>query len=160
MSKTAVAHTLEAIGETSPAGFAIALHVKFTAPRYLFQSYEKEWMETYSREGLVLRDPTVRWGFENTGSVKWSDLKPLDEGGVLDLAAEHGLKFGVTVALVKENSRSIASFSRPDREYTDQEIEQLSAALEKLHDETIATESLTPADHEAFKRMSVMLTHG
>ncbi len=66
-----------------PAGYAMALHISYTTPKFLFQAYDSDWMEQYSKQGLVLKDPTVKWGFENTGTINWRDLKDLDEAGYL-----------------------------------------------------------------------------
>ncbi len=159
-AETETAALLAAIREVAPAGFAIALHIRFTAPRYLFQAYARDWMEVYSREGLVLQDPTVRWGFAHTGTVRWSALAGDDPAGVLAKAAAHGLSYGVTVAIDDEGSRSVASFARGDREFTDAEMAEVASLLRALHAETLSAETLSPADHEALKRMSVLLTHG
>lgn len=144
----------------SPAGFAIALHVRFTAPRYLLQSYAKDWLDTYSRLGLVLHDPVVRWGFEHTGRIRWSALAGTDEAGVLARAAEHGLAYGVVMAHLAEGSRSMAGFARPDRELTDAEIAAITADFTELHDLTLGAEALSPRVHETLRQMSVFLTHG
>jgi LuxR family transcriptional regulator len=154
-----VGRSLEAISAQSPAGFAIGLHVKFSTPKYLFQSYDREWIEIYSRMGLVLRDPTVRWGFTNSGTIRWSSLAAEDLDGVLMLAAEHGLKYGFTSGIHADDSLTIASFARPDREFTDAEMEDIAGHVLDLHRETLGTEALSPEDHEALKHMSVMLTH-
>lgn len=151
---------LAKLHKASPAGFAIALHVKFTAPRYLFQSYSKEWLDTYSRLGLVLHDPVVRWGFTHTGAVRWSDLAGEDTAGVLLKAADHGMRYGVIIALVRDGSRSMAGFARNDRESTDEEIAALTDELIALHDITLTAERLSPAVHETLKQMSIYLTHG
>lgn len=144
----------------SPAGFAIALHVRFTAPRYLLQSYAKDWLDTYTRLGLVLHDPVVRWGFENTGSIRWSALAGSDEQGVLARAADHGLAYGVVMAHLRDGSRSMAGFARPDRELSDAEIAVITADFIELHDSTHGAEALSPRVHETLRRMSVFLTHG
>ena len=104
----------------SPAGFAIALHVRYTSPRYLFQSYAKEWLDTYSREGLVLHDPVVRWGFTHEGTIRWNALD--DPARVMHRAAAHGLRYGAVVAFVHDGSRTMAGFARGDRELSDDEI--------------------------------------
>jgi LuxR family transcriptional regulator len=158
-TETETAHLLAAIRQAAPAGFAIALHIRFTAPRYLFQAYPREWIELYSREGLVLQDPTVRWGFAHTGTVRWSALAGDDPRGVLARAAGHGLRYGFTAATDAGGSRSVASFARGDREFDDGEIAAIAALLAELHDRTLTAETLSPADHEALKRMSVLLTH-
>lgn len=154
-----ISATLGRLRSMSPAGFAIALHIGYTAPKYLFQSYDQDWIDTYSREGLVMEDPTVKWGFENTGAIRWSALAPLDTGGVLDRAAEHGMTFGVTAAYSDGGPRSVASFSRSDREATDAEMAQLMTDLEKLHLLTGQMESLSPEVHRSLRQMSIYLTH-
>lgn len=142
----------------SPAGFAIALHVRFTSPRYLFQSYAKDWLDTYSREGLVLHDPVVRWGFTHEGTVHWSALD--DPAGVMERAAAHGLRHGAVIAFVRDGSRTMAGFARGDREPSDDEIAALRGILEELHDLTGSVEAFSPAVHMTLKQMSIYLTHG
>lgn len=144
----------------SPAGFAIALHVRFTAPRYLLQSYAKDWLDTYTRLGLVLHDPVVRWGFENTGWIRWSALSDADAAGVLARAADHGLAYGVVMAHLGKGSRSMAGFARPDRELSDAEIAAITTDFTELHNLTHGAETLSPRVHETLRQMSVFLTHG
>ncbi len=146
------------LAENSPSGFAIALHVRFTTPTYLFQSYNKDWMEHYSSKGLVMHDPTVRWGFENNGTVKWSGLTDLDSAGVLQEARKFGLEYGVTVAISDADSKSIASFSRADREYETAEIDALVGKLTEMHAESLPRDN-DSAFEEAMKQLSIELTH-
>ncbi len=155
-----ISELIERLHAASPAGFAAGLHVTFTTPRYMFQSYEKSWLDTYSRLGLVLRDPVVRWGFSNTGSIRWSELADQDEAGVLQRAAEHGLRYGSVIAIVRKGSRSMGGFARGDREQTDEEVAGLTADLTELHDLTQKVEHLSPSVHETLKQMSIYLTHG
>lgn len=149
---------LARLHQASPAGFAIALHVRYTAPKYLFQSYAKDWLDVYSREGLVLHDPVVRWGFENEGTIRWSGLE--DPAGIMTRAAEYGLKYGAVIALVRNGGRSMAGFARSDRELTDAEIAAMKADLSELHDVTERAEALSPSVHTTLKQMSIFLTHG
>lgn len=157
-SQERIGALLARMRETSPAGFAIALHVRFTAPRYLFQSYEKTWLDTYSREGLVLHDPVVRWGFTNEGTVRWSDLD--DPAGVMTRARAFGMTYGAVIALIHDGSRSMGGFARSDREMTDAEVASLRSDLGELHDITAGVEAFSPAVHTTLKQMSVYLTHG
>lgn len=150
---------LRRLRQRSPAGFAIALHVEFTTPRYLFQGYDKEWLDHYSSKGLVMHDPTVRWGFEHTGSVRWSDLAADDPMAVLSQAAEYGLRFGLTVAVNTNGTRSISSFARRDREMSDLDIAAISADVAALHKITVNPAAFTPATHEAMRQLSIYLTH-
>lgn len=149
---------LARLHQASPAGFAIALHVRYTAPKYLFQSYAKDWLDVYSREGLVLHDPVVRWGFENEGTIRWSELE--DPAGIMTRAAEYGLKYGAVIALVRNGGRSMAGFARSDRELTDAEVAAMKADLSELHDVTERAEALSPSVHTTLKQMSIFLTHG
>ncbi|WP_347313197.1 autoinducer binding domain-containing protein [Defluviimonas sp. SAOS-178_SWC] len=157
-SEDRISALLARLHQASPAGFAIALHVRFTSPKYLFQSYAKDWLDTYSREGLVLNDPVVRWGFENEGTIRWSELD--DPAAVMARAREYGLKYGAVIALTRNGKRSMAGFSRSDREPTDAEIGRLKADLTELHDLTENVEALSPSVHMTLKQMSIYLTHG
>lgn len=147
---------LAELGETSSAGFAIGLHLEFTTSRYILQTYSRDWMHEYSRRGLLLVDPTVRWGVENLGWIRWSDLAALDEGGVLAAAAEFGLTYGVSISVEGGGTRSLGSFASGDAEFTDAQIATLSSDLEKLHALTSGIEADTPDDKD-LRRLAASL---
>lgn len=151
--------TLSEIAKRSPAGFAIAFHIKFTTPDFLFQSYSKDWINHYSERGLVMLDPVVRWGFSETGKVRWGDIAHLDGGNVMEEAEKYGLKYGAAFSLSTGDSRSFAGFSRSDREFTDEEIDELSELVTQLHHATESNGSLTPEAREELKRQSSRMTH-
>lgn len=157
--RTQIASLLQDLDLRSPAGFAIALHIRFTAPTYMFQTYAKRWLDTYSSEGLVLHDPVARWGLQNIGRVRWSELEAMDGGGVMERAKDFGLMNGVAIALVLEGSRSIAGFSRADREYDDVEIAEMEDRVADLHRMTGGPDQLSPTDQRALTALSVRLTH-
>lgn len=159
-SASEIVGILGTLKSIAPAGYAIALHIQFTTPKYLFQSYPKEWVDKYSQEGLVLHDPTVRWGFGNTGAIRWSELVADDTAGVLTAARPFGLGFGLTVSLAGSPRKTIASFARSDREFTDAEVTQVSALLADLVEKTIAPGALTDQDQEFLRKMSVAVTRG
>ena len=144
----------------SPAGFAIGLHIQYTTPRYFFQSYSKDWLDAYSAKGFVMYDPIVHWGFSNEGFVRWSDLASQDPLGVLKEAAKYGMPYGMAASVVRNSSRSIAGFSRGDREMTDLEMTSIYKDLRALHDETIGMIALSPEIHSTLRQMSIYLTHG
>ena len=159
LKRASVAALLHDLDRRSPAGCAIGLHVRFTTPRFMFQSYPKRWMDQYSGSGLLVLDPTVHWGMNNVGWVRWQDLEPIDTHGVLERAKDYGLMNGVTIALLSDGSRSIASFARSDRDYEMSEISELELAFGELHKTTAGVETLTDGDRLAFKDLSVRLTH-
>ena len=142
----------------SPAGYALALHIHFTTPTFLLQTYPKAWTDYYSQNGLVMSDPTVAWGFENTGTVLWSDLADASNP-VLKASADHGLVYGVTCAVETGKSRSLCSFSRSDREFTDGESADLADHVAELHRLTDGLGAFSPIAAEKLRGMSVRLTH-
>tara|TARA_R110002096_G_scaffold275928_1_gene469649 strand:+ start:836 stop:1321 length:486 start_codon:yes stop_codon:yes gene_type:complete len=154
-----IRHILGDLMDTATAGFALAFHVRFTTPSFLFQTYPKDWLDYYSQNGLVMSDPTVAWGFENTGAIGWSDLTASDSAGVLAKAAEFGLKHGATCATGSDESRSIGSFARADRDFTDAERAMCMEKLEILHAATSKMRALSPETAAALRTMSVQFTH-
>lgn len=150
---------LGALKEAAPAGYAIALHLDFTTPRYLFQTYPASWRDVYSSEGLHMQDPTVHWAIQNDGSVDWSDLAEQDSAGVLARAAEYGLNHGVTVAVQDGNNPTLASFARSDRPFTDEERANLEQEVRDLHAMTRDVSSLDEATRDALHRLSILYTH-
>lgn len=157
--KESIATLLHELDKRSPSGFAIALHVRFTRPTYLFQTYARPWMDHYSEAGLVMHDPVVRWGLQNVGHRRWSDLAAIDDGGVFAQARDHGLMNGAAIALADSRSRSIAAFARADREYTDEEIADLEGWLVRLHAATHSLERISGPDQRALTELSIRLTH-
>jgi len=146
-----------ALEAQSPAGFAIAFHIRFTRPDFLFQTYSKTWTDIYSQSGFVMHDPIVRWGFENTGAIRWSMLD--DPVGVLEKARPHGLVYGFACAVENGGTRSVAGFARADREFTDAEIAAIAAQVATLHDETAKAGALSAETREELRQMSIRFTH-
>lgn len=148
-----------ALEAQSPAGFAIAFHIRFTRPDFLFQTYSKTWTDIYSQSGMVMHDPIVRWGFENTGTIRWTELACDDPMGILEQARPHGLVYGFACAVENGGTRSVAGFARADREFTDAEIAGIATEVANLHDETAKAGALSPETREELRQMSVRFTH-
>ena len=155
----AISEQLARLKVLAPAGYAIALHVRFTTPTYLFQTYPKEWIDYYSQNGLVMRDPTVLWGFENTGSIRWADLLAVDSDGIIAKAATHGMRFGFTHAIDVGGSRSLSSFTCGNSDFTDAEIAEIDLLVDSLHRQTAGAKSLPNDVREALKGLSIRFTH-
>lgn len=156
---TVIAPHIEHLMEIAPAGFALGLHVRYTTPTYMFQTYPKAWLEEYSREGFLMQDPTVAWAFENAGHIDWAELSARDEGGVIVRAAAHGLRHGITVSVVRGGSRSIGGFARPDRPFTADEAGRIEAYMTQLHDITDSIQALPDEVRDELRRLSVAFTH-
>ncbi|WP_432256463.1 autoinducer binding domain-containing protein [Limimaricola sp. AA108-03] len=146
------------LGELAPAGFAIALHVRFQTPSYMFESYPPSWLETYAREGFLLQDPTVRWAMRHSGTKRWSDLGAFDEADVLGRARAHGLAHGITHSIHDGTALSIAGLARPDREFSAHEIREACEILQRLHDVTHRRETLGTDVSATLHEMAVVMT--
>jgi len=76
----------------------------------------------------------------------------VDIHSVLKMAAGYGLKFGATISCRSGNKashRTIATFSRADREYEDAELTYLYKFVQKLHDQAAPPTNITNAEIEA-----------
>lgn len=145
---------LAQLGRSAPAGFFIGLHIRFTSPLFTFQTYDQRWIDHYTENGYVLRDPMTAWGFAKTGCIRWSDPALPDPFGLFVEAATYGLNYGCTVACGPIKSRTIASFARSDREFRDDEIATIEARVLRLHDLTEPPEALTEAQVEALRMIA------
>jgi len=157
---TNLMESLSRLDTLCTAGYAVALHISFTTPRFLFQTYSRDWMEIYSKKGLVLKDPTVLWGFSNVGVARWSNLEEIDDSKILPMAREFGLKYGFTFAVERDSSRSIASFARSDRDFSDKEVDEISDIIHQLHNTTIDIKDLSENALQQLKKLSVIYTRG
>lgn len=142
---------LRSLGKIAQAGYFLGLHIRFAAPLMQFQTYPEEWSEFYSKNAYALRDPTIAWGFSTTGSCRWSALPIPDPFNILRDAASHGLTYGLTFSHGPIASRTIASFARGDREFTDVEIDDIATTVQHLHQITEPPASLTKAQKEALR---------
>lgn len=149
---------LTSLRDQSPSGFVISLHIRFMSPTYIFLTYPPAWRDIYSRHGYIVSDPTIRWGLAHTGHVSWARLAEDDPAGVLAQAAAHGMRHGLTIALGQE-SRSLGSFTRPDRDYDAAETARLVADFEALHAHTATLAQLSPETGAVLHRLSVTGTH-
>ena len=141
------------------AGFAVGLHLTFTTPRYMLQTYPAAWRNHYAREGLLLIDPTVHWGLANTGWTRWSALPVPPQRDILSEATAHGMPYGITVATLARGSRSIASLSRTDREFTAPEAEGICGLMDELHDLTFSIHTLPAPVDSLLRRLSILFSH-
>ncbi len=156
--RASIAALLHEIDRLSPAGFAIALHIQFTTPTYMFQTYPRRWLDHYTATGMILHDPVVRWGMQNSGRIRWADLEAMDSDGVMEEARNFGLMNGAAIAFVHQGSRSIGGFARAARDHDEEELEELEELLRALHDATVGTRDLSARDKRALTELSIKLT--
>lgn len=135
-------------------GYTIALHIEFSQPRFLFQTYDPAWSDLYTDRGFILQDPTVHWALQNLGSVRWSEIDLPDPAGVFAEAAKFGLKYGVCVSIQTDGSHSLANCAHSKREYTRDEISLITEVVENLHAETLNTVELTQIEKAVLKEIA------
>ncbi len=136
----------------APSGMQISLHIRFGLPLCSCNTYSKEWIKRYTDLGFMIHDPNMKWAYENIGTCRWSSLTQSDTHSVLRMAAEHGIKYGATIACNTANQpgkRSIATFGRNDREYEDAELLHLNDFVQNLHDDMLPPINITAAEIEA-----------
>lgn len=136
----------------APAGYYVALRIGFAYPVDERNEFPVDWVEYYTRNGLMLRDPVVRWAYENSGSTRWNDIIATDTFGVFAKAQGYGLNYGVVICRATghpKEQRSYGTFARKDRDFSDAEISILTDHIKRLHDASIAPSNLTGAELEA-----------
>ncbi len=131
-----VAARLTRLGDLCDTGYALAIHIRLTAPTLLYQTYSQAWAEHYSIKGYMLSDPVVRWGLTHTGQVTWASLTGEDPEGVIASASSFGLTHGWTYATGAANTRTIAGMTRSARAHTDAEVIEIKEIVDDLHNLT------------------------
>jgi len=138
----------------APEGFFYALHIRFALPMLHHQTYPQGWTDKYTKEAYALRDPIIAWGFSRTGTARWSEIDMLDPLDILGQARAYDMNYGLAVSIGAMESRTIASASRPDREFTAPEITAFAALINDLHTNTEPPTTLTAAQAEALKSVA------
>ena len=142
---------LAELGQEAPGGYYLALHIRFAAPLMIFQTFNPDWINHYTENAYALRDPLIAWGISRTGATRWSAIDLPDPFGIMKDAASFGLNYGVCVSCGPMASRTIASVTRADHEFSDDEIASIAATVLHLHNETQPPDHLTPTEAEALR---------
>jgi len=140
--------------DIATAGYYVALRIGFAFPVDEHNAFPVGWIEHYTKHGLMLRDPVVRWAYDKAGATRWSDLENADIHGTLAKAREYDLNFGVVICCASagpKEQRSYGTFARADREFTRDEVAVLGAHLRKMHEEAAPPGNLTGAELEALQ---------
>nr|WP_213394663.1 autoinducer binding domain-containing protein [Yoonia sp.] len=140
------------IAQLAPAGYYIALRIGFAFPIEETNALSSDWIDHYTKQRFMLYDPTVRWAYANVGCIRWSEIALDDPKRVLAQARSFGMRYGLTVSVFdsgKDQQRSLASFTRSDREFSTLEAKLLQVYLTRRHTETAPPTNLTKAEIEA-----------
>ena len=138
----------------APAGYYIALGIGFAFPAQEINALPADWVSAYTRRGYMLYDPVLKWLYENTGSIRWSEIAVADPRGVLAEARSFGLAYGAAICCLdpdKDGRRTFGMFSRSDREFDAAEIARLKQGLTALRQRRMPPRNLTMAELEALR---------
>lgn len=141
----------------APAGFYLALRVGFTFPEEEMNRLPDPWVEHYTRHGLVVHDPLMKWVYAQLGAARWSDLEISDPQEVRLSARAHGLNYGAVSSAVtasEKGKRSYGLFFRSDRDFNDGELANLRILLETLHSGAKLERNLTANEVEALQLLA------
>jgi len=143
------------LSELAPAGHYIAIRIGFAFPVFEENGLPSDWVDLYTADGLMLRDPIVNWMYANVGVVRWSEIDAPDPNAVLQMARQHGLVYGAVACCMDEGTaeRSYGSFARSDRDFTDQELRALQQIVQSEHASRRRPANLTPAESEALRHV-------
>jgi LuxR family transcriptional regulator, quorum-sensing system regulator SdiA len=143
----------------APAGYYVALRVGFSFPSEELNQLPDLWVDHYTKHGLIVYDPMMKWVYARTGAARIAEIESADPLGVISTAGLFGLTHGAVVSAhvpSDHGRRSYGFFFRSDRDYSSGEMDLLTSILSMLHtDQAIPDESnLTAAEIEALKMLA------
>lgn len=147
-----VAACLERLSGFCDTGYLLAIHIRYTRPSLMFNTYPKEWLNHYSERGMMMVDPVVGWAMTQEGTARWDDLAANDPAGVVAAARGYGLSHGVSFAIGPSTSRTIGSVTRSTAFAAD-ELDTMRAIITEIHDLTDGLEKLPVKDQDALRAM-------
>lgn len=124
------------LSQMAPAGYYIALRMRFFAPETEISTLPPALMQKYCIRGLALEDPMLQWAFRNQGAICWTGLSDRDPAGVLAEYGRHGLTYGAVVSIMTHGRpplRSFGIFARHDRIYSEAEMTRIELILGQMH---------------------------
>lgn len=150
-SQTDIHDLISKLKQFLPVGYYVGLHYRRGAPIMRLSKFPLGWLDFYYSRAYSLRDPLIGWGLSTSGSTRWSALPVPDLYGVLSDAARFGMAYGVSVSVGPINSRTIGAIARNDREYYDDEIDEITKIIRQLHASIKPPEGLTRSQIEALR---------
>lgn len=133
------------------SGFIMAFNMTFRGPEYFQSEYSEEWQKIYEDRNYFFVDPILVWSVTKSGNKRWSDIKLPDIRGVLKEARKYDLNYGAAFSRKVNNKRSFFTISRPDREFTDEEIQHLGERFDYLVEIVTGQSGLTDKELDALR---------
>ncbi|WP_194097933.1 autoinducer binding domain-containing protein [Marivivens aquimaris] len=142
------------LDKIAPHGYFYGLHIRAATPLFSAQTFPRAWMDHYVEEAYALRDPIIAWGLDRVGTARWSEITIPDPFDILGQARAYGMNYGLAVSCGTLKSRTIATATRPDREFTECEIAEFAHVIEAMHADFCPPLSLTDAQSQALRRIA------
>jgi LuxR family transcriptional regulator len=133
------------------SGFILAFNMTFRGPEYLHSEYPAEWQQIYEDRNYFFVDPVLIWSVTKTGNKRWSEIKLPDIRGVMSEARKCDLNYGAAFSRKSMNKRSFLTISRPDREFTDEELAHLGDKFDHLVTYVVGQCGLTEKELDALR---------
>lgn len=137
--------------DLAPSGFIIAFNMTFRGPEHMHSAYPEKWREEYEDRNYFAGDPVLTWALISSGCKRWSELIVPDVRKVMVRGASFGLKFGAVFSTKRGRKRSFLTMARSDREFTDNEIEQVNAKFQLWCDLVTNRAALTDKELEVLR---------
>jgi len=92
---------------------------------------DPEWAETYQKRNYFISDPIFYYARLYEGARRWSEVPFPDVGSIQKKGAKFGLKYGAIIPKKHQRVMSFLSVGNSEREFTDDELVELSAMLDR-----------------------------
>ncbi len=136
----------------APNGYYLGLRIRFAFPAEEVNALPKGWIDLYSRSKFFFGDPSLRWSFDNIGAIRWSALWRDDPQSMIARSAVFGMRYGAVASFSDPSgARSYALLFRPEREYSDSELERIARLVATLHQDAAPPTTLTRAEIEVLR---------
>lgn len=149
--------TLDAL---APSGYILTFNYSWAGPELFECTFPDAWQEHYHSRAMWKADPITLWILANDGSKRWSHIKLTKMNSLLLEASEYGLAFGAVFARTKRFRKSVLSVARPDREYTDSEMDTLENWFDDITRRIDDRFGLTSKEIETLKHLASGLSIG
>ena len=133
------------------SGFILAFNLTFRGPEHLHSEYPLEWRRIYEKRNYFFTDPILVWAVGNSGNRRWSEVTLPDIRGTMAEARKFDLNYGAVFSRKSEHKRSFLTISRPDREFSDTEIEIIGEKFDVWVDIVIGRKELTEAELDVLR---------
>lgn len=136
----------ERLHDWGPSGIVLALNMTFRGPEFFYIHSHPDWRRIYEENSYFYADPVLVWALSRSGERRWSEIALPDIRSVMVRAKAYDLNYGLVISRKSGMNRSFLTLSRPDREYTDTEIQVVAAKLEGWVEMVAAIPTLTAGE--------------